>query len=244
MTRPTSSSAAASPTVTMSQAKGMRSRARSPWSHRRGAHAALSASARRGGEHIAAMGVVAEHVEARAGRRQQHDVAGPRGRAAAAATASGIEAAHSHAADAGERRARLPCASRPISTAWRTLPRKACAQRREILSLAIAAGDQHQRPGHARDGGDRRADVGALGIIDVAHAGDVGDPLRAVRQPGECLAARAASPAAASRPPRPAPAQPAHWRRCGAPGSSAAPPSSSGSPLRASQVAPPRSTRA
>ena len=58
-------------------------------------------------------------------------------------------------------------------------------ERREILALAVAAGDHHQRPGKTADGRQRRADVRALRIVDVAHAPDVRDPLRAMRQAGE-----------------------------------------------------------
>ena len=58
-------------------------------------------------------------------------------------------------------------------------------QRREVLALAIAAGDHHQRTGEAADRGQRGADVGALGIVDVAHAVEVRDPLRAMRQARE-----------------------------------------------------------
>ena len=90
---------------------------------------------------------------------------------------SGAQTPASAAASAG--------ASRPISTTCRTLPRNAAPQRREVLVLAVAAGDQHERAGQARHGRERRADVGALRVVDVAHAADVGDPLRAVRQPGE-----------------------------------------------------------
>ena len=43
--------------------------------HGRGVHARASERAHRGGEHLAPMVVVAKHVEARAGRRQEHGVA-------------------------------------------------------------------------------------------------------------------------------------------------------------------------
>jgi hypothetical protein len=59
------------------------------------------------------------------------------------------------------------------------------AQAAEVLVLAVAARDHDQRPGHALHGGEGRADVGALGVVDVAHAAHVRDPLRAVRQAGE-----------------------------------------------------------
>ncbi len=55
----------------------------------------------------------------------------------------------------------------------------------EVLVLAVAARNQHQRARKALDRGDRGTDVGALGVVDVAHAGHVRDPLRAMRQPAE-----------------------------------------------------------
>ena len=60
-------------------------------------------------------------------------------------------------------------------------------ERREVLALALAAGDHHQRAGQAGHRGDGRAHVGALRVVDVAHAGHVGDPLGAVLQARECL---------------------------------------------------------
>ena len=58
-------------------------------------------------------------------------------------------------------------------------------ERREVGVLAVAAGDQHERAAHPVDGRDGRADVRPLRVVHVAHAVDIGDPLRAVRQPAE-----------------------------------------------------------
>ena len=58
----------------------------------------------RGGEHVAAMRVVAEHVEARARRRQQHRVAGLRETRRGAAPRPPCVARAHGVADAGERR--------------------------------------------------------------------------------------------------------------------------------------------
>ena len=43
-------------------------------------------------------------------------------------------------------------------------------ERREILALAVAAGDQHDLPGRAFERGQRRGDRRALGVVDPEHA--------------------------------------------------------------------------
>jgi hypothetical protein len=58
-------------------------------------------------------------------------------------------------------------------------------QRREVLPLALAAGDHHQRPFHSGHRGQSGAHVGALRVIHVPHPGDIGDPGGPVRQPGK-----------------------------------------------------------
>ena len=108
-------------------------------------------------------------------------------------------------------------ASRPMSTDVADLAAKRCGERREILVLAIAARDHDQGSRHAADGGERRADVRALRIVDPAHAATsathcmrCGSPVNAA-QHCECgLEPR--SPAAS-----PAPAPRARWRRCAGP---------------------------
>ena len=148
MIRPTSNSAATNPKVTVSQAKGMRSRARTPYDMVAVLMTALSSVVHRGGEHIAAMAVVAKHVEAGTGRRQQHRIAGAR-----------------DALRLGDRRLHRLRALRVSHTLLERrgngrrvladqhglahLAAKHLGQGREILALALAAGDDHQRARHA-----------------------------------------------------------------------------------------------
>ena len=129
------------------------------------------------------MRVVTEHVEARAGGRQQYGVTGPghlRGRAHrlghAGAALSGADIAQ-HLLD----HRRVAADEHHVAH----LAAEGRAQRREVLRLAVTAGDHDQRSGHTRDRGEGRADIGALGVIYVADPGHVGHPLRTVRQPRE-----------------------------------------------------------
>ncbi len=156
---------------------------------------------------------------------------------AAACTASCIDAARFERCTRPSSAAASAGASLPISTACRTLPRKACGQRREVLALAHAARDHHQGSRHAGDRGDGRADVRALGVVDVAHAAGVGDPLRAMRQVLERTRALRASWARAIPRHRPARAPRAHWPRCAGPRSSVRPVSSSAIALAGEQRA-------
>jgi len=57
------------------------------------------------------------------------------------------------------------------------LAAKCRRERRKVLILAVATGDHHQRPRHAGDRGERGADVGPLGVVDVGDAAHVGHPL-------------------------------------------------------------------
>ncbi len=138
--------------------------------HERGAAGAHAASSRTlCGEDRAAVGVVAEHVEARARRGEQHRVPGLRGLRGRAhrfrQRSRDARCVHTPAS------ACASCARvAPDEHAWRTLPRKAAASGREVLALAIPAGDHHQRACHAGDRRERRADVGALGVVDVGDA--------------------------------------------------------------------------
>ena len=61
-------------------------------------------------------------------------------------------------------------------------------QRREILPLAIAAGDQHDLAAQAFEGGHGGADVGAFGIVVVDDAvGPLGHRFNPVRQTAKSL---------------------------------------------------------
>ena len=98
---------------------------------------------------LAALRVVAEHVEARAGGRQQHGVARVR-------VLRGLRRPPPRASRSIRRRAaaqRLRAEQRRIAADQHHAPHLAAkrrGQRPEVLALAIAAGDQHQRAGHAR----------------------------------------------------------------------------------------------
>ena len=58
-------------------------------------------------------------------------------------------------------------------------------ERREILPLAVAAEDNRDLAPHTLDRRQRGADVGSLGIINIADTADFGDGLDAVRQASE-----------------------------------------------------------
>ena len=134
--------------------------------------------AHRGGEHLASVVVVAEHVEARARRRQQHGVARSRGRGCRPHRVQKRRRAlgRAHPRKRGiERRRVLADQYHPANLA----PQRR-GERREILPLALAARDQHQGSFEAGDRRDGRADIGALRVIDVAHARDVRDEFRAM----------------------------------------------------------------
>ena len=57
-----------------------------------------------------------------------------------------------------------------MRTAWRTRPRAACAEGREVLALPLAARDQHHGLGEALERLDGGVDVGALGVVVVRDA--------------------------------------------------------------------------
>lgn len=124
---------------------------------------------------IAAFDVITKHVETRAGRREQDDVARLRvrgrrfdrffERAAVLPLAGSLERGRqTHRITTDEQ-----CAPHP------TL--QGLGERREILALAIATGDQQQISRHAAHRGSRRTDVGALGIVDVAYSALLAHPL-------------------------------------------------------------------
>ena len=157
--------------------------------HGGGVHGARPCKrANRSGEDVAAMPVIAKHVEACARGRQQHGVAragGGRGGGHRGLERRG-PLGRAHAAQRRLEGGRILADQHHMPH----LVLECRGERREVLALAFAAGDHHQRTRHARDRRDGRADVRALRVIDVAHAGDVGDPGRAVLEPRESFERR------------------------------------------------------
>ena len=102
----------------------------------------------------------------------------------------------------GAHAARAPPRGRRILADQHRVPHlaaKSRGERREVLALALAARDQHQRARASRDRRHGRAHVRALRVVDVAHARDVGDPLPSgAAAPGKLSSAR--SMAASGRP--------------------------------------------
>src|SRR6266568_322664 len=135
-------------------------------------------------ECFAAMLVVTEHVEARAGGRKQHRVAGARclrGEAHRFLHACGAADRNACSGDSGFDQRRV--AADQNECAHRSRDR--VFERREVLPLAVAAGDENDLRITAREssqGRDRRADVGALGVVVPAHPGRLADPLNAMRE--------------------------------------------------------------
>src|SRR5712692_5249840 len=136
---------------------------------------------------LAAMLVVAEHIEARAGGRKQHRVAGTRRlRGEAHRFLHACGAAYR---DACARHRRLD--ARRVAADQHQCARRArdrVFQGREVLPLAVAAGDENDLRVAAREPGqsrDRRADVGALGVVVPAHPGRLADELDAMREAAE-----------------------------------------------------------
>ena len=127
-------------------------------------------------EHFGTMGVVAEHVEARAGGRQQHNVAGLG--VSRRCRDGGFERGVIFKFDTGGRQrlaqARGITADQQHGAA---IGRSALGQWREVLPLAVATGDQDDLAGffstrsstEAVKRGQRRADIGALAVVDVSH---------------------------------------------------------------------------
>ena len=179
------------------------------------------------------MRVVAEHVEARARRRQQHGVARraprappPAPPAAASRRSRACTPRRAPRASAAHRARSAPCGA-----PCRGTPRRAGVKSWFLPSppAIITSG-----PGHAGDRGERRADVGALGVIDVGDAVDVRHPLRAVRQAGEARELGEHRRQRQRRAPRRAPARRARWRRCAHRGSCSCATGSSGVAARVS----------
>src|SRR6266581_1557042 len=108
-------------------------------------------------ERFAAVPVIAEHVEARAGGRKQHRVARTR---------------------------RLRGEAHRFLHACGAADRNACSGDSGFDQRRVA-GDENDLRITAREssqGRDRRADVGALGVVVPAHPGRLADPLDAMRE--------------------------------------------------------------
>ena len=172
------------------------------------------------GKHLGAVHVVAEHVEARARRRQQHRVAALRllERARCTACCSGrqrqlgtrpcrrarLRIVSAHRGRSAPRRAHARATARPAARS----PAPCRRRRRSRPACALGA--------EAFERGDRGADVGALAVVDsnrrrrscATNCTRCGSP--------RIRAARAASAPAAAPMRAPAQARPAHSPRCAA----------------------------
>ena len=121
-------------------------------------------------ELVAAVLVVAEHVEAGAGGREEHGVAGQRELGAAARTASSIDAARRTGT-------RSPMALRDGVGGFSDEDRRAALaservdERRVVAALVAAPGDEHGlRLDEALERRHGGADVGPLRVVVEAHA--------------------------------------------------------------------------
>ena len=135
-------------------------------------------------------------------------------------------------------------ASRPISTTARQCASTAGFERREVLALAVAAGDQHDRPLDAVERGQRRGDGRALRIVDEQRRRPSRRRLHPVRQALE----RARAPRARARSMlrdrrQRAPARRARSARCAGRRARSARRAAAVSPPRASHGSPSRATR-
>ena len=115
----------------------------------------------------------------------------------AATTASAIDAARSRARTRRASAAAIAGGIFADQHGVRTLSRNAAASGAKSWPLPSPPAITTSGRAHAGNRRDRRADVRALRVIDEAHAGDVGDPGRAVRQSRERLRAPRAWPASA-----------------------------------------------
>src|SRR5271163_3412775 len=125
-------------------------------------------------ENIAAMSVVAEHVETRACRRQQHGIArrgsAMRGRYRLLHRCHDLRGTHSMKRGGDIRRVLAD------QQGDAHLAAKRGGEGREVLTLSLTPGDHQQRSPQARNRGAGGTHIRALGIIDVAHTADIGDP--------------------------------------------------------------------
>src|SRR5258706_1483787 len=138
-------------------------------------------------KYFAPMLVVTEHVEARAGGRKQTRVA--RARRLRSKYYSLVQGGGAQYRDARPRDRRFD--QRRVAADEHERARRArhgIFQGRKILSLAVASGDENQlrialrEPGES---GNRRADVGALGVVEPAQPVRFADQLDAMRKPFE-----------------------------------------------------------
>src|SRR5439155_13038760 len=138
-------------------------------------------------KHFSPMPVVTEHVEARAGGRKEHRVAGSRRSACERHRLLHRRRAQDGNAHAGDRR----LDEGRVATDEDERARRARyrgLERRKILALAFAAGDEDHLCAAVREPGERgdgRAHVRALGVVVPAHALRLADRLDAVREPLE-----------------------------------------------------------
>ena len=134
-----------------------------------------------GGERLAALGIVGEHIEARARRRKQHRIAALR---------HGIGARHRllhrHRALDGHARSRerfghqVRVAADEYHRA--RVARNGRHQRCKVLALAFTAGDEHDGLAESLERGGRGAHVRALRVVVEAHAARLGHELHAMGQ--------------------------------------------------------------
>ncbi len=135
----------------------------------------------RSDEHFRAMQIVPVHVETGAGGRHQHRIAGLR-----------ILGCDAHRfVHVARLQQRLAAALQRMLDQRRIAPdqhrgarmlRHRCFQRRKILSLAVAAEDDHSGFAQALQRRFGGADVGALGVVVIGDTRDLCDFLHAMRQ--------------------------------------------------------------
>src|SRR5881396_751619 len=138
-------------------------------------------------KHFSPMPVVTEHVEARTGGRKQHCIARARRlRGQRNRLVHGCGASDRDACTRDRRFDQGRVAADQHQSAHRAL--HGASQRGKVLALAVASGDENQLRVALREPGERsnrRADVGAFGIVVPAHPIRFPDQLDAMRQPFE-----------------------------------------------------------
>src|SRR5713226_5394295 len=123
-------------------------------------------------KHFSPMPVVTEHVEARAGGRKQHCIAGARRlRGQRHRLVHGCGASYRDACARDRRFDQRRVAADQHQSARRAI--HGAPQRGKVLPLAVASGDENHLRVTLRQPGERsnrRANVGALGIVVPAHS--------------------------------------------------------------------------